>query len=69
MKTRPPLRILGADDDMVLLARLAASLRRRGHEVVTASGLEEVAGLLRGFSPEFAVIDLRLDGEIGRAHV
>ncbi len=65
MKTHPPRRILVVDDDMVFLDRLAASLQRRGHEVVTASGREEVAGLLRGFSPEFAVIDLRLDGESG----
>ncbi len=65
MNTHPPRRILAVDDDMVFLDRLAASLRRRGHEVVTATGLEEVTRLLRGFSPEFAVIDLRLDGESG----
>jgi two-component system response regulator RegA len=62
---RPPRKILLVEDDAVFLDRLAASLRRRGHEVATASGLDEVAGLLERFSPDCAVIDLRLDGESG----
>jgi two-component system response regulator RegA len=65
MTKHPPKRILVVDDDVVFLERLATSLRRRGHEVVTAVSLEEVTGLLVGFTPECAVIDLRLDGESG----
>jgi two-component system response regulator RegA len=65
MDRHPPKRILIVDDDPVFLGRLAASLRRRGHEVVTAAGLEQVTELLGGFAPECAVIDLRLDGESG----
>jgi two-component system response regulator RegA len=65
MNHHPPKRILVVDDDTVFRDRLAASLRRRGHEVVTAARLEQVTELLHGFAPECAVIDLRLDGESG----
>lgn len=60
-----PKRIVVVEDDVVFLERLAASLRRRGHEVRMASGLDEVLLLLPGFVPDYAVIDLRLDGESG----
>ncbi|MEX1115240.1 MAG: response regulator [Akkermansiaceae bacterium] len=65
MKTHPPKRILVVDDDTVFRDRLAASLGRRGHEVVAAVGLEEVEALLQQFSPDYAVLDLRLEGESG----
>lgn len=65
MKRYPPSRILVVDDDTVFLERLATSLRRRGHEVVTAERLKDVRSLLSGFSPECAVIDLRLESESG----
>lgn len=65
MKKHPPSRILVVDDDPVFLDRLAASLRRRGHEVVTAERLDEVVELLPGFVPDCAVIDLRLERESG----
>ncbi len=61
----PPKRILLVEDDTVFLERLASSLRLRGHEVATATGLDEVTELLLHFSPQCAVIDLRLDGESG----
>ncbi|MEI8037341.1 MAG: response regulator [Verrucomicrobiota bacterium] len=65
MNSHPPARILVVDDDVVFLERLAASLRRRNHEVKTAAGLAEAALLATQFAPECAVIDLRLDGESG----
>ncbi len=65
MIKHPPKRILVVEDDAVFLERLACSLRRRGHEVMTASGLDEVLDLLLRFSPECAIIDLRLEGESG----
>jgi len=65
MRYRPLERILVVDDDGVFRERLAASLRRRGHEVVTAAGLDEVKALVPGFSPGCAVVDLRLEGESG----
>lgn len=65
MMMHPPKRILLVEDDAVFLGRLAHSLRGRGHEVVTAGGLDEVMGILPRFSPQCAVIDLRLEGESG----
>ncbi len=62
---RPSRKILLVEDDAVFLDRLATSLRRRGHEVATASRLDEVGGIIGSFSPDCAVIDLRLDGESG----
>lgn len=61
----PPKRILLVEDDPIFLERLASSLRRRGHEVMTSSGLEDVISILSRFSPEGAVIDLRLEEESG----
>ena len=59
MNAHPPARILVVDDDAVFLERLAASLRRRNHEVRTAAGLAEATVLATQFVPECAVIDLR----------
>lgn len=61
----PPKRILLVEDDAVFLKRLAASLRRRGHEVVAVSGMDSAMESLSRFSPESAVIDLRLEQESG----
>lgn len=58
-------KILVVDDDEVFRERLASSLRRRGHEVVTASDLTEVMQVCSGFTPDCAVLDLRLEGESG----
>ena len=65
MNMHPSKRILVVDDDEVFRERLAASLRRRGHEVLTAAGLAETMDILPVFHPDCAVIDLRLEGESG----
>lgn len=65
MKHFPARRILVVDDDEVFRERLAASLRRRGHDVISAAGLDEVMTVIPGFAAECAVIDLRLEGESG----
>lgn len=65
MSPFPPQRMLVVDDDEVFRERLAASLRRRGHSVITASNLEETMACLSDFMPQCAVIDLRLEGESG----
>ncbi len=65
MKPHPSKRILVVDDDEVFRERLASSLRRRGHEVRTSPGREEVLLELEEFSPECAVVDLRLEKESG----
>lgn len=61
----PPKRILLVQDDLIFLERLASSLRRWGHEVMRPSGLEGTIAMLSRFSPEGAVIDLRLEEESG----
>ena len=65
MKARPPKRLLVVDDDPVFLERLASSLKRRGHHVMTATSPEETMTSLFSFFPDCAVIDLRLEGESG----
>ncbi len=61
----PPRRILVVDDDPVFRLRLAGSLRRRGHNVESASCRENVMTILEGFYPDWAIIDLRLQQESG----
>lgn len=58
-------RILVVDDDATFRERLATSLRRRGHEVRTSATRYETMETLDLFSPECAVVDLRLEGESG----
>lgn len=65
MNLRPSKRILVVDDDAIFRERLAASLRRRGHLVMTSATRDEAMVVLETFAPECAVIDLRLDGESG----
>lgn len=65
MSQYSPKNILVVDDDEMFRERLAASLRRRGHAVVTAAGLDETTALFSTFTPDCAVIDLRLAGESG----
>lgn len=65
MIEHPPKRILVVDDDATFRDRFASSLRRRGHQVMATSTREETLNLLGSFSPECAVIDLRLEGESG----
>ena len=59
--------ILVVDDDDVLRERVARALRDRGHEVRTAASLAEVqtrtasaSAPAVGWSPEWALVDLRL---------
>jgi two-component system response regulator RegA len=65
MNPHSPRRILVVDDDETFRERLAASLRRRGHEVVAAAGRDDALAVLDGFHPECAILDLRLEHESG----
>lgn len=65
MSKFPPKRILVVDDDEVFRERLASSLHRRGHSVITATNLAETMAKVPEFLPECAVIDLRLEDESG----
>lgn len=58
-------RFLLVDDDVAFCAALASALRRRGHEVVIAHGVEEGREEAEAWTPDVAIIDLRMPGEGG----
>lgn len=68
--------LLIVDDDRPFLARLAKAMETRGYRVTTAGSVDEGMSAIVGFSPDFAIIDVRLgDGngldviaEIKRRH-
>jgi two-component system response regulator RegA len=57
--------LLIVEDDDILRARLAKAFRERGFEVQEASGLEEASAYARSDTPEYAVVDLRLQDGSG----
>lgn len=58
---RPTLLI--CEDDAAFTRTLARSFERRGYAVQHASSHDEVKALLAHNRPEFAVVDLKLNGE------
>jgi two-component system, response regulator RegA len=58
----PQHLLLIVEDDAAFARTLGRSFERRGYNVVTASGLEEVVSILQQKSPTHAVVDLKLDG-------
>ncbi|MBN8533437.1 MAG: ActR/PrrA/RegA family redox response regulator transcription factor [Rhizobiales bacterium] len=68
--------LLIVDDDRPFLARLAKAMETRGYRVTTAGSVDEGMSAIVSFSPDFAIIDVRLgDGngldvvaEIKRRH-
>ncbi len=57
--------MLLVDDDIVFCQVLACSLRKRGFEVRVAHDVKAALDLARHFSPEYAVIDLKMPGASG----
>jgi two-component system, response regulator RegA len=57
------------EDDEAFARTLKRSFERRGYGVLLATGLEELAGLLKTHSPRYAVVDLKLAGASGLACV
>ena len=57
-----PRRLLIVEDDIAFVRTLSRSFERRGYEVRAAASLEDVAALLLAWSPEYAVVDLKLAG-------
>lgn len=57
--------LLIVEDDDVLRTRLAKAFRERGFEVQEASDLTGASECARREPPEYAVVDLRLQGESG----
>jgi len=55
-----PRRLLVVEDDASFARTLCRSFERRGYEVRSATRLDEVLALLPDWSPEYAVVDLKL---------
>lgn len=62
---RPTRPLLIVEDDATFARTLKRSFERRGYEVASCAGLEEMAPLLIATRPAFAVVDLKLAGESG----
>jgi two-component system response regulator RegA len=62
-------RLLIVEDDAVFARTLARSFERRDYRVEVTSDLEDLPGIVAGFAPGFAVVDLRLGGASGLACV
>ena len=62
-------RVLVVDDDATFCRALGAALRRRGYGVVIAHGYDEALDEARAWSPDRAVVDLRMPGKGGLALV
>lgn len=60
-----PHKLLVCDDDPEFRRRLARALRDRGHEVYEAESAKNALEVAAEFSPEGAIIDLRMPGESG----
>jgi len=54
--------LLIIEDDDAFARTLGRSFERRGYTVLQAPGLEEAAELLKGHTPAYAVVDLKLKG-------
>jgi two-component system response regulator RegA len=61
----PDRLLLIVEDDASFSRTLKRSFERRGYQVLTAPGLEEMLELLKDHRPQFAVVDLKLAGASG----
>ncbi|WP_211826970.1 response regulator transcription factor [Kistimonas asteriae] len=59
--------ILLVDDDVTFHQVLARSLRRKGFEVIVADGVDNAHSLLTRYQPDYAVVDLKMEGASGLA--
>lgn len=59
----PARRLLLVEDDAAFARTLARSFERRGYEVRVAASLEQLMQQLQDYSPNHAVVDLKLQGE------
>ena len=60
-----PRRLVIVEDDPSFSGTLRRSFERRGYAVSTAASHDELQVLLRKQSPQFAVVDLKLNGASG----
>ncbi len=61
----PACKLLVVDDDRVFRETLAAAFVRRGYEVRSAGSPAEALTACAGFSPDRAIVDLRMPGGSG----
>jgi len=61
--------LLLVDDDKTFCQVLARALERRGYAVTVANSVEQAIPLAQSNPPEFAVVDLKMDGASGLALV
>ena len=61
--------LLLADDDLTFCRVLSAALEKRGFAVTVAHSVEQAIPLAKTNPPEFAVVDLKMDGAPGLALV
>ena len=59
----PERLLLIVEDDAAFARTLARSFERRAYTVIVAASLEQVEHQLQTQSPQFAVVDLKLDGD------
>ena len=58
-------RILVLDDDQLIRTVVAERLRGEGHDVTTAGTMAEAREALEGFTPDVALLDIRLPDGLG----
>ncbi len=63
MNTTAAKRILIADDDDIYRERVARSFRSAGYETATAEDTQTALRIAGDFSPQYAVLDLRMPGD------
>lgn len=59
----PERRLLIVEDDDALARTLQRSFARRGYTLARAASLEQVKALAGDYRPEYAVVDLKIEGE------
>ena len=57
--------LLIVDDDKTFCTVLAESMNRRGHETRTAHNVVEAVAIADEFTPEWALVDLKMPGASG----
>ncbi|MCW3796342.1 response regulator transcription factor [Sphingomonas sp. BN140010] len=60
-----PRRLVIVEDDEAFARTLSRSFERRGYTVRVARSAAELDGLLAEGAPDYAVVDLKLDGDSG----
>jgi two-component system response regulator RegA len=63
MVLKPGRLLLIVEDDAILCRTLGRSFERRGYQVLLAANLEDLDVLLNQYKPDYAVVDLKLNGD------